>query len=240
LLEDLLEIPTLRRIRLSSILSRHLTEDLVELIAAEPRICRHLHVPLQAGDDGILEAMHRPYRIDEFCASLQIAQRRIEGLALATDVIVGFPGESEEAFEATMRVVRTIGFSKLHVFRFSARPGTPAAEMTDDVPMPTRKTRSSRLIALGNEIRASFLSSHLAHPLEVLVEDERQVDGVSVCSGQTSDYVRVWFYGSDMLGEIKKVRGLRVRADGIEGELFQGREIADQSHTVSMEEGSRG
>jgi threonylcarbamoyladenosine tRNA methylthiotransferase MtaB len=218
LLRRLLEIEGLARIRLSSILSRHLTTELIELIASEPRLCRYLHVPLQSGDDSVLEAMHRPYRIEAYLERLAAARDAIPGLALATDVIVGFPSETEEAFQATLDVVDELQFSKLHVFRYSARPGTPAAEL-EEVPADLRKERSRRLIALGNEIRTRFLQGHVGPPLEVLVEDERAVDGARVASGQTDDYVRVWFEGSGHLGSITTVTGERVRADGIEGRL---------------------
>jgi len=219
LLRRLLAIPGVVRLRLSSILSQHLTKEVIAFIADEPRICRHLHVPLQSGDDGILRAMNRPYDSNEFVSSVRRAKEAIPGLALATDIIVGFPGESEQAFQATMEVVRELEFSKLHVFRYSARPDTPAAAMESEVHPDDKKDRSKRLISLGNEIRSRFLDAHLRRPLEVLVEDERMTDGVPVSSGQTSDYVRVWFEGSGGLGNLVPVEGLRTRADGIEGRL---------------------
>ncbi len=141
----------------------------------------------------------------------------IDGLALATDIIVGFPGETEEHFDATMDVVRRVGFSKLHVFRYSPRAKTAAATMGDSVHPDVKRDRSKRLISLGNELRRTFLDAHLGKPIEVLVEDERVVDGVSVCSGQTSDYVRVWFEGEGLLGQLVHVVGDEVRADGIRG-----------------------
>ena len=217
LFERLLSISGVWRLRLSSILSQHLTEEVVAFMADEPRICRYLHVPLQSGDPGILEAMHRPYKVEEFIASVERAQARLDGLALATDIIVGFPGETEEAFDNTMEVVRRIRFSKLHVFRYSARPDTPAAAMKDEVPPDVKKQRSKRLIDLGNGIRTEFLNDHLRRPLEILVEDEREVDGATVCSGQTDDYVRVWFEGRGLLGKLVEVEGGEVRADGIRG-----------------------
>ena len=215
----LLEISGLWRIRLSSILSNHLTEELVDFIAADERMCRYLHVPLQAGDDGVLEAMHRPYRIDEFVEAVERSARRIPGLALATDVIVGFPGETDAAFEETLAVVERVGFSKLHVFRYSARPDTPAAQMSDEVPPDLKRERSKRLIDLGNSIRSRFLNDHLHSPLTVLVEDEREVDDTVVSSGQTSDYVRVWFEADGVVGKMVEVEGERVRADGLAGRL---------------------
>jgi threonylcarbamoyladenosine tRNA methylthiotransferase MtaB len=163
--------------------------------------------------------MNRPYDIEEYIASVRRAKDELPGVALATDIIVGFPGETDEAFERTMDVVRELQYSKLHVFRYSARPGTAAADMTDTVAPDVKKERSKRLIALGNEYRSRFLSDHLRRSLEVLVEDERVVEGVSICSGQTDDHVRVWFEGSDLLGKIVHVRGDETRADGIRGRL---------------------
>lgn len=217
--EKLLTIPGLERLRLSSILSRHLTPELLEYMAAEPRMCRYLHVPLQSGDDEILRAMNRPYTRAEYTAAVEAARLRLPDLALATDIIVGFPGESDAAFDATMDVVRQLGYVKLHVFRFSPRPDTPAATMAGGIQPDVKKDRSKKLIALGSEIRNRWLLDHLAMPLEVLVEDERDVDGVHVCSGQTGDYVRVWFEGRGLLGSMVTVQPTAIRGDGLRGEL---------------------
>jgi threonylcarbamoyladenosine tRNA methylthiotransferase MtaB len=228
LFESLLAVQGVERLRLSSILSRHLTDELIAFFASEPRMCRYLHVPMQSGDDGVLGDMNRPYRIDDYVAALQRARDGISGLALATDIIVGFPTETEEAFDATVNVVKLLQFSKLHVFRYSARPDTKAAAMTDAVSPEVKKQRSKKLIEVGNAIRQRFLQEHVGPPLEVLVEDERDVDGVRVCSGQTSDYVRVWFEGSGLLGGLVTVRGREVRADGIRGaELVEPGSIDD-------------
>lgn len=217
LFQRLLDIEGVWRLRLSSILSQHLTDDVLAFMRAEPRMCRFLHVPLQAGHDSVLTAMHRPYDIAGFKNAIARAKAALPGLALATDIIVGFPGETDEAFEATLDVVREVGFSKLHVFRYSARPDTAAASMTDEVHPEVKRERSKRLIDLGNEIRARFLNDHLGRPIEVLVEDEREVDGTTVCSGQTDDFVRVWFEGEGLLGSLVEIEGNEVRADGIRG-----------------------
>jgi threonylcarbamoyladenosine tRNA methylthiotransferase MtaB len=221
LLRRLLAIEGVWRVRLSSILSNHLTDEVIDFIATDPRICPHLHVPLQAGDDRVLEAMNRPYRIADFISTVEKANATIPNLALATDVIVGFPGETDEAFQATLEVVRRLEFSKLHVFRYSPRPGTPAADMSDAVSPDVKRDRSKRLIDLGNEIRSRFLAAHVGRPLHVLVEDERDIDGEWVSSGQTGDYVRVWFEGRGLLGSFATVTGERVRADGIGGRLLE-------------------
>ena len=223
LMQRLLDIDGVWRLRLSSILSQHLTDGVVDFIAAEPRICRFLHVPLQAGDDEVLTAMNRPYDMRGYMESVKRATSRIEGLALATDIIVGFPGETEAAFERTMDVVQDVRFSKLHVFRYSERPDTAAVAMRHhEVLGDVKRDRSKRLIRLGNEIRSQFLQDHIGRPLEVLVEEERAVDGATVSSGQTSDFVRVWFERQEaesLLGQMATVEGVRVRADGLEARL---------------------
>jgi threonylcarbamoyladenosine tRNA methylthiotransferase MtaB len=223
LMRRILDIDGVWRLRLSSILSQHLTDEVVDFIAAEPRICRFLHVPLQAGDDEVLKAMNRPYDLRGYMESVERATDRIKGLALATDIIVGFPGESEAAFDRTMDVVRDVQFSKLHVFRYSERPDTAAVALRHhEVPGNVKRDRSKRLIRLGNEIRSHFLGDHIGRSLEVLVEEERPVDGVTVCSGQTDDFVRVWFErngNESLLGRMATVEGVRVRADGLEARL---------------------
>lgn len=215
LLGQLVAIPGIARVRLSSILCRHLTPGLLAYMAAEPRVCRYLHVPLQSGDDGVLAAMNRPYRRDDYLDAVMRASDALPGLALATDIIVGFPGESDAAFERTTEVVSQVRFSKLHVFRYSSRPGTAAAGMTGPIAPEVAKQRSRRLIALGNELRREWLEDHVGPRLEVLVEDEREIDGRGVCSGQTDDHVRVWFEGSGYLGRVVRVTATAVRADGL-------------------------
>lgn len=217
----LLEVDGVLRLRLSSIFARHLTPDVLAFMASEERMCRYLHVPLQSGDPGVLKDMHRSYEIGEYVEHVERAVEALPGVALATDVIVGFPTETDEAFERTLEVVERLRFSKLHVFRYSPRPGTAAAELPDSVPPAVKKERSKRLIDAGNAIRKEFLAAHLAEPLEVLVEDEREVDGAVVSSGQTSDYVRVWFEGGGMLGSLVSVQGDGIRADGIRGRLVE-------------------
>ncbi|HEV2757826.1 MAG TPA: tRNA (N(6)-L-threonylcarbamoyladenosine(37)-C(2))-methylthiotransferase MtaB [Actinomycetota bacterium] len=217
----LLSIDGVMRLRLSSIFARHLTPEVLAFMASDERMCRYLHVPLQSGDPGVLADMHRSYEIGEYVEHVERAVEALPGVALATDVIVGFPTETDAAFEATMDVVRRLRFSKLHVFRYSPRPGTGAADMPDAVPPAVKKERSKRLIDLGNSIRTEFLEAHLGVPLEVLVEDEREVDGAVVSSGQTSDYVRVWFEGGGVLGRIVSVRGSGIRSDGVRGELME-------------------
>lgn len=212
LLEGLLAIDGLSRIRLSSILSKHLTPRVLALIAHEHKICRFLHVPLQAGSDEVLERMNRPYRIDDYLEAIGRAKDEIEGLSLSTDVIVGFPGETREQFARTMEVCEHIGYMKLHVFRYSPRPGTPSASWPDQVSGLEKKARSKELIALGRSIRLDFNRSHVGCRREVLVEGQMNSGDLV---GHTDDFLRITFAGPPHL--IDRLAQVHVETATIEG-----------------------
>jgi threonylcarbamoyladenosine tRNA methylthiotransferase MtaB len=219
LVDRLVEIDGLARLRLSSVLPVQVTPALVERVRDHPKVCRHLHVPLQAGDDRVLEAMHRPYRVAEFLERVESAKAAVPGLGLSTDVIVGFPGETDQQFQATMRVVRRVGFSKLHVFRYSQRPGTPAAEMAGQLPDAVKKQRARELIALGAELRRQFHEQHLGRPLSVLVETA----GDGLAEGTSDNYIKVRFAGGpDLVDRVVTVRGVRADNEGMEAETMEG------------------
>jgi threonylcarbamoyladenosine tRNA methylthiotransferase MtaB len=213
LVDRLTAVDGLLRLRLSSILPVQVTPALVARVRDDPKVCRHLHVPLQAGDDEVLERMHRPYRIAEFLDRVEHAKAEVPGLGLSTDVIVGFPGETRPQFDATMAVVERVGFSKLHVFRYSQRPDTPAATMPDQVPAAEKKARAGELIALGNELRRRFHEAHVGRPLEVLVE----AAGDGLAEGTSDNYIKTRFPGgAELVDRVVTVRGLRADAEGIE------------------------
>jgi threonylcarbamoyladenosine tRNA methylthiotransferase MtaB len=198
------------------VLPVQVTDALIERVRDDPKVCRHLHVPLQAGDDAVLERMHRPYRIARFLERVEHAKAEIPGLGLSTDIIVGFPGETAEQFGATLRVTERVGFSKLHVFRYSQRPGTPAADMPEQVPEPEKKARARELIALGNELRRRFHEAHLGERLQVLVEGA----GEGIADGTSDNYIKVRFPGGPRLADrVVTVRGLRADSEGMEGAL---------------------
>jgi threonylcarbamoyladenosine tRNA methylthiotransferase MtaB len=216
LVERLTAIDGLLRLRISSVLPVQVTPALVERVRDDPKVCRHLHVPLQAGDDQVLERMHRPYRIAQFMERVERAQSEIPGLGLSTDIIVGFPGETAEQFRATLGVTERVGFSKLHVFRYSQRPGTPAADMGDQIPEPEKKARARELIALGNELRRRFHEAHVGERLEVLVEGA----GEGIADGTSDNYIKVRFPGGPELADrLVVVRGLRADNEGMEGQV---------------------
>ncbi len=217
----LADVEGLERLRLSSVLPVEVTPALVEVWSRNERICRHLHVPLQSGSDRILSAMGRGYDVATFLARVDHAREHLTHLGLSTDIIVGFPGETREDFEATKTVLERCGFTKLHVFRYSARPGTRSAEtMPDDVPDAEKRARSRELIALGEVFRDRFHASLLGAELDVVVEHDR-ADGW--LQGTAGNYVKPLFRGDPTLVErVVRVRLTGLRATTMVGELTHG------------------
>jgi threonylcarbamoyladenosine tRNA methylthiotransferase MtaB len=170
LIESILACTHELRVRLSSVEPTEVTPRLVELLAQESRLAPHLHIPLQSGDDAILAAMNRPYRAQRYRETIEALARAREDLAIGTDLMVGFPGETEERFAHTLALVRDLPISYFHVFSFSPRPGTAAASMPDQVSPTVKKRRSKHLIELGTSKRRSFLRSQIGTEQLVLVE----------------------------------------------------------------------
>lgn len=177
------------RVRLSSIEPVDLTDEFLARIAALEAFCPHLHVPMQSGSDSVLEAMRRPYTVAEYEARIAAARGVIPGLAVTTDVIAGFPQETDAQAAETADVCRRVGFAKLHVFRYSARKGTPAAEMPDQVPPTVRASRAAELRLVSDRLRAEYLASRGGGLAQVLVE---AVSG-GLARGTTEDYIAVTF-----------------------------------------------
>lgn len=158
------------RIRLSSIEINEVSDRLLEVMSSTGRVAPHLHIPLQSGDDRILEAMGRPYDVASFARRIEHIAGVSEVLGLGTDCIVGFPGETDSQFRNTYDLVKRLPFTYLHVFNYSKRPGTPAAAMPNQVPPETRKARSRRLIKLGKQKRISFMKSLIGRREPALVQ----------------------------------------------------------------------
>lgn len=205
LMQKLTELDELKRVRLSSIEGTEIDQGMVELIAEKDIFCPHLHLPLQSGSDQILEAMNRPYTVKEFKKTIAELRKRIPDLAVTTDVIVGFPGETEETFAETLEVVKEIGFSKVHVFPFSAREGTPAAEM-DQINGNIIKDYSKKLRLLNEALMLSYQKKFINQEKEVLVEEVRD-HKTDLLTGYTDNYLKVLLSGSDKLkNELVKVK----------------------------------
>ena len=216
LIRRLLGETEVERIRLSSIESQHVDDELLAVWrAADGRCLPHFHFPLQAGDDGVLHRMGRRYDTAAYAATVARVRAAIPGVAIHGDFIVGFPTEDERAWERSLAFIRGIGFAGLHVFRYSARPGTAAIRMAGAVDEPVKKRRAADLLALAAEARASFAAGHVGRVVDVLFES-RLPDGRWV--GHAEDHVLVAAAGDDLENAIG-----RVMIDGID------REVADRA-----------
>jgi threonylcarbamoyladenosine tRNA methylthiotransferase MtaB len=221
LLRALSEIPGLLRVRLSSIEPNDITLELVEVLAGLKNFCRHLHVPLQSGDDEILQRMGRRYTTCEYARLAEVLRDNLPGLGLTTDVIAGFPGESERNFENTVRYIERISFSGLHVFKFSPRRGTPAAGFADQIKPGIKEQRSRRLIESGKKLAARFAGSLVGQELDVLVEQRAGEEG-SLYEGLTGNYVKVLFPGREELrGKVVRLKMLESEGTTLKGFLCE-------------------
>ncbi len=186
------------RVRLSSIEPLELTAEILDLVSRSRSICRHFHIPLQSADAGVLEKMGRPYSPAAFENLVAGIHRRMPEAAIGADVLVGFPGETRQAFDNTCAMVERLPLTYLHVFPFSPRPGTPAAGFGDRVPPAEIKARSRLMRQLGNEKRRHFYRAFVGQTLPVLVETKRH-PGSGLLKGITDNYLPVLFQGEDSL-----------------------------------------
>ncbi|MGD0115063.1 MAG: tRNA (N(6)-L-threonylcarbamoyladenosine(37)-C(2))-methylthiotransferase MtaB [Dehalococcoidia bacterium] len=186
-----LERTSVPRVRLSSVQPQDITPALLDLWD-DPRLCRHFHIALQSGSDDVLTRMRRRYTTRQFAEALAAIRRKLPDAAVTTDVLVGFPGECEADFETTRRFCREAEFAALHVFPFSSRPGTLAARMPDQVRAQEKRERVQEMLALGEELRTSFLSRYEGGTVEVLFEKAvSRACGRPLWEGLTGNYIRV-------------------------------------------------
>ena len=175
------------RLRLGSIEPRTTERELIALMSdPSAKLCQTLHYPLQSGSNDILKLMRRHYTREEYCEVVEAALQAIPQIGLGSDIITGFPGETEQDFADTLEIVERYPFSNLHVFPYSERPGTPAASLPNSVPMDVRRNRAKQLIAIGEKKRCEFANSFIGKPIEVLIE---RVDEAGVGRGWTSEYL---------------------------------------------------
>ncbi len=190
LISTILSETDLERVRLSSIEPREVTDELIELMAAEDRICRHFHIPLQSGDREILNRMNRNYDAEYYESLLNKIKDMIPDAGIGCDVMVGYPGEEDRHFENTYRLIEKIPLTYLHVFAYSPREGTAAFSQKETVKGNVKAVRSGLLRGLGDEKSIQFKTTHIGRIVDVLVEDER--DGESgLFTGYTGNYLRV-------------------------------------------------
>jgi len=205
------------RLRLSSLEPNEIDERLMQVIASSSRICHHLHLPLQSGSDAILQAMNRPYRAKEYAKLVTSLVSLIPDLALGADVMVGFPGETEEQFTETIRLVESLSLTYLHVFPFSPRKGTPAAALPGRLHGSIVKTRAQQLRAVGRMKRACYYGRFLDTTVPVLFESSRD-RATGFLRGFSRTYIPVLAPGPDDLMN----REVAVRLTGIRSETVQG------------------
>ncbi len=219
--KTVLDVPGVQRLRLGSLESVEVEPRLLTLMQEDARFCRHLHLPLQSGCDKVLQAMHRPYTTAKFKTLLADIKTRVPDIAITTDVIVGFPGETEADFETTCKFAESCGFSKMHIFPFSARKGTPAEKFAGAVTEAVKKERADILGRIDETMHKAFLQAMVGQTVEVLFE---QPAGEAYFEGLTGNYQRVFVKsgGRNLGGEI-----LPVKITAFDGEKLLGEIIKD-------------
>lgn len=219
--KTVLDVPGVQRLRLGSLESVEVEPHLLTLMQEDARFCRHLHLPLQSGCDKVLQAMHRPYTTSKFKTLLADIKTKVPDIAITTDVIVGFPGETEADFETTCKFAESCGFSKMHIFPFSARKGTPAEKFAGAVTEAVKKERADILGKIDETMHKTFLQAMVGQTAEVLFE---QPAGEDYFEGLTGNYQRVFVKsgGRNLGGEI-----LPVKITAFDGEKLLGEIIKD-------------
>ncbi|RKY89440.1 tRNA (N(6)-L-threonylcarbamoyladenosine(37)-C(2))-methylthiotransferase MtaB [candidate division KSB1 bacterium] len=218
LLKKIIKINGLKRLRLSSIEPNRFSDELIELIAENNIICKHLHIPLQSGDNTILKRMGRKYSVSEYAEIIKKITGKIPNPGLGTDVITGFPGENENNFKNTFDFISKMPFSYLHIFGFSVRKGTTAEKMHDKLPATIIKKRSKILLELDKKKRKDFMKKFIGTTRKVLFESE---DNSCFYSGFTDNYIRVKCRGKNLKNEIKDVYLKEINDKYIIGELVE-------------------
>lgn len=187
LCKKILHKTKIERLRLSSVESERISDGLIELMSNEPRLANHLHVPMQSGSDTVLQRMNRQYSSEDYAETIRLLAESVPDIGIGADVIVGFPGETDEEFEETYNLIKLLPIAYLHVFRYSPRPGTVAYDMPDKVHTETARERMEALRALHEELRRQFAESQIGKTRQVIIERVR--DGIG--SGWTGNYMRV-------------------------------------------------
>ncbi|HET9014146.1 MAG TPA: tRNA (N(6)-L-threonylcarbamoyladenosine(37)-C(2))-methylthiotransferase MtaB [Thermomicrobiaceae bacterium] len=217
LLEHVLRSTAIERLRVTSVGPHEIDARFVEIIA-QPRMAPHLHLALQSGSETVLRRMKRWYNPRQFRRAVRQLREAVPDIGLTTDVIVGFPGETDAEFAETCAFVVEMAFAKVHVFPFSARRNTPAAEMAEQVSPRVKERRAAELRAIGDRLHRAFVERHLDADLSVLVEQPAGggSDGIPLWSGLTPNYLRVYVPSNEKLdNRIVTVRGLAPHADGV-------------------------
>lgn len=197
LIEALAKNPGLERIRLSSLEPRLMTEDFVKRLSVIDKICPHFHLSLQSGCDATLKRMNRKYTTEEYMASCVLLRKYFDRPAITTDVIVGFPGETEEEFEMTKRFIEEVAFAQMHIFKYSKRRGTKAAVMENQIDEQIKNLRSAELFEIDEKLRRRYIDENMDKTLLVLAEEMIEIDDSAYMTGHSKEYIKVVVPGTD-------------------------------------------
>ncbi|MBP2241679.1 threonylcarbamoyladenosine tRNA methylthiotransferase MtaB [Cytobacillus eiseniae] len=235
LLKDMeAQVKGLKRIRISSIEASQITDEVIAVIKESKMIVRHLHIPIQSGSNTVLKRMRRKYTMEFFAERLERLKEVLPGLAVTSDVIVGFPGETEEEFMETYNFIKKHKFSELHVFPYSKRTGTPAARMEDQVDEEVKNERVHRLITLSDQLAKEYASQFEGEVLEVIPEEEfKDVPNSGLYIGYTDNYLKLIFPATEaMVGQIVKVKLAKAGYPYNEGEFIRVLEELEQEEAA--------
>lgn len=230
------QVKGLKRLRISSIEASQITDEVIEVLRDSKIVVRHLHIPIQSGSNTVLKRMRRKYTMEFFGERLERLKEALPGLAITSDVIVGFPGETEEEFMETFNFIQAHKFSELHVFPYSKRTGTPAARMEDQVAEDVKNERVHKLIALSDQLAKEYASMFEGEVLEIIPEeafkDGEQAAGLLV--GYTDNYLKVVFEGTeDLIGKLVKVKITKAGYPYNEGQFVRVVEAAVETEAAS-------
>lgn len=219
LIRRILAETKIQRIRISSIEITEISDELLDLIQNEPRVARHLHIPLQSGCDTVLKRMRRPYTTAEFLKRIEDIRSVVPGISISTDLIVGFPQESEEEFETTCEFLYQARFSFLHVFPFSCKDKTLASEMPGQLPSALKKERARQCLKISQQLKREYESSRIGKTMQVLIEKSEKGESI----GHTSEYIELHLEHPYPSGTMVGVTGYRI------GEEMYGKELHDET-----------
>jgi threonylcarbamoyladenosine tRNA methylthiotransferase MtaB len=228
LLWDLDKVEGLKRVRISSIEASQITDEVLEVLNVSDKMCRHLHIPLQAGNDEVLKRMRRKYTTAEFARKIELIRQAMPDVAITTDVIVGFPGETDEMFQDGLKFMEEMNFSEMHVFPYSKRTGTPAARMEDQIDEEVKNDRVHQVIDLSERMQLAYAEHYVGQVIEVIPEfTSKGVSESGNLIGYSDNYLHIAFQGSpDLAGKLCRVKLLEAGVNECKGELI---EVLEQS-----------
>ncbi|WP_211745502.1 tRNA (N(6)-L-threonylcarbamoyladenosine(37)-C(2))-methylthiotransferase MtaB [Paenibacillus sp. Marseille-Q4541] len=223
LLWDLDRVDGLERIRISSIEASQIDDRMLDVLNRSSKMCRHFHIPLQAGDDAVLKRMRRKYTTEQFYNKMGRIREAMPDVGITTDVIVGFPGETDEMYRNGYELMKAINFSEMHVFPYSKRTGTPAARMEDQVDEEVKNARVHELLQLSDSMKLAYAQKFEGEVLEVIPEGNAKEDkGTGKLHGYSDNYIQMEFEGSeDLVGELCRVKMTKAGVDASEGQLVR-------------------